>query len=217
MTVQIVSLQNEILALPKTNDLKIKKKRRKLKRKLELIVSDRLLATSTPYKTLFLENLELLENNELTFKVYSQGASPFDQSTTAMKGKLDTNGHIYLSQDHENENFFSSGICPEGFTGTINALGRISIKAKKEKMQFFIGGTDKVAVSYKGSINKSGEISMVLQRSKITFKRNRFIDKMICGFFPKQSVDKISFFKNKRELLTMISEEINEVMKRSIS
>ena len=81
-----------------------------LKRELQEIVSNRLILFNKHYLELFNVNIILLANDNLKFKVVSDGSSPFDSSTTALAGKKTLT--LYQSEFTLNRNkFIGKVIC----------------------------------------------------------------------------------------------------------
>ena len=202
------SLAKEFISLKGSKAINDKKRKNSIRRNLEEPITEILLETNSEFKEKYRENLRLLKSSNLVFKVISNGGSPFDMSCSALKGKLDPNGYAYLTLDSVNESLVSTSRCPKGFSGKINALGRIQLKAETEKFDIRFSDLDDVAESYKGKIDENGNISLILDKSKMTFNKHKHIDKVICKFFINRSAERNLYYLNRKYLIRTILEEI---------
>ncbi len=151
------------------------------------------------------ENLSLLLRDSMEVHVRSSNQSGIRSHTSAIEGKILTNGQLPL---HATEVALAlldiqKKFYPKQFTGHIDEFGRTELKMSKSGFSF-IGG--RVPKTFEASINENGAITMDLAASNFEFFGIQFMNKLACWPFEFEKEKHHQFIANRTKMVQTIKE-----------
>ena len=181
---------------------------RRLKRQEELLDSQlvqHLKETNDNFRNLIEENLHLIANANIKFKVTDEGSSPWTYMTKSFAGKIHSNGFLYLKAKSNALEFLEilSHFYPSKYIGTMNALGQLTVKAAGEKFQI-IGG--RVPSMFIGEISREGKIVFETSESWFEIDGHVHVNKIIADPFKGNSQKRRKFLENRAEIRRTMNE-----------
>ncbi len=166
-----------------------------------------LLENDAQFQDLARQNLELLENNRVIYKVASYTFHPVSTYSAYFKGHIDSQGyaHCYVSRSNVGVYPMAKYDYVSKFLGTINYLGEIELKAVRINSALIFSLPRK----YTGKVNNKGIIELSVVRKDIEIFSGRVImNKLIAKHF--EDPQKSQIFNQNRQTLKNILKDYRQ-------
>ena len=181
---------------------------KRIKRQLELLddlLMKHLAEKDLSFKIRIEENFKLISNNDIKFKVTDEGSSPWTYMTKTFTGRIHSNGYLYLTAKSNAIEFLEilSHFYPSKYTGTLNAMGLVHVKAAGQNFQIFGG---RVPSAFIGNITSTGEIRFDTEESWFEIDGHVHVNKIIADPFKGDSQKRRKFLENRAEIRKAMNE-----------
>ncbi len=180
------------------------KKRTLLNRSLDLSLVEHISADNENFRKLVEENKQLLCNENIQFKVTSEGSSPWTYMTKRFEGRIHSNGFLYLQAKSNAIEFLEilSHFYPSKYIGTMTPLGLAEANAASTDFQI-IGG--RVPEVFRGQIDLNGTITFETTDSWFEIDGHIHVSKIIADPFKGNNHKRELFLRNRSEIRSSIN------------
>jgi|GEM_PF-6677326 len=159
------------------------------------------------FKRIANENYRCVQSHDIVLKTYKEEMSYMGSYANTLNGKLKNNGHIYCNTQTTNNwifNPFARYLFPAEFTGTMDSLGNIRLKASKIDAAFI----NRLPSEFIGEIDSKGKMKLKTSKTEGDFiTQGKILVSKIVGEYLFESDAKANqFYSNKQELLNRIKD-----------
>ncbi len=189
----------------------IKQELSQTRTKLYALISKELEETNTEYKKLAQSQLKKF-GKSAEMKTYRESVGVGVNAVNLFQGKINPNGHLYLTADFTLKTSFFSIIIPiiikraypSLMKGSIDCLGNCSLKATRYWWALF----STLPVGFVSELSSNGDFCIKTTKTQSDFinSHNGIIHKMISSFMFLSPNDLEEFNKTKETLVEMIEE-----------
>lgn len=176
-----------------------------LNRALDICIVNHLCNENLDFKKLVDANRELLANDNIVFKVTSEGSSPWTYMTKNFEGRIHSNGYLYLNAKSNAIEFLEvlSHFYPSKYMGSMNPLGWAEASAASTDFQI-IGG--RVPEKFLGEIGLDGKLTFKTVESWFEIDGHIHVNRIIADPFKGDNFKRQQFLKNRSEIRGIITD-----------
>ncbi|MFT5822189.1 MAG: hypothetical protein ACI8ZM_003445 [Crocinitomix sp.] len=150
------------------------------------------------FNTLWNRNMDLLVGEDLLFSASMTNRNVISGHPSFLTGKMDNNGNLVADGTGRNIPKMTKYAYPKFYSGKIDALGRINLRATNKGLGFMLFVLPK---NYIGYIEANGKVVMKMwKENSVTFKSTT-ISRLTCNPFGKNSEYKNEFLQNKDKIM----------------
>lgn len=188
--------------------LNTKKRTYKLRKTQRKYIFDLLELENPEFSTIWNENMDLLANDDLLFSVTQLERNSWTGNPLQFDGKINRHGQLIASTTGKGTSFLGKQSFPKIYSGRIDSIGQLELKASSTRFQFFAFSIPK---SYLGFIEADGEI--VLKIAEISSKTltQTTLAKLVCEPFKDNPTANNRFLQNRNLLLKQAAKRLVEI------